>query len=116
MERKRLVFIKWFYPILFVFYISGITLFTHSHIVNNTKVVHSHPFKAKDHATHEHTEKEIQLLDQLYNTSITNDIIPAIDCNGVFIVNTIHFADIYLQEHIIRTDAPLQLRAPPKSI
>ena len=36
---------KWFLPVLFISYMAGITLFTHSHVVNGVTIVHSHPFK-----------------------------------------------------------------------
>ena len=36
---------KWFLPVLFISYMAGITLFTHSHVVNWVTIVHSHPFK-----------------------------------------------------------------------
>ncbi len=35
---------KFFFPLLFVCYWGGITLFTHPHVVNGVIVVHSHPF------------------------------------------------------------------------
>ena len=34
---------KWFLPVLFISYMAGITLFTHSHVVNGVTIVHSHP-------------------------------------------------------------------------
>ena len=37
---------KCFLPLLFIAYLGGITLFTHSHVVNGVIIVHSHPFKA----------------------------------------------------------------------
>ena len=30
---------------MFISYMAGITLFTHSHVVNGVTIVHSHPFK-----------------------------------------------------------------------
>ncbi len=36
---------KVFLPVLFISYMAGITLFTHSHVVNGVTIVHSHPFK-----------------------------------------------------------------------
>lgn len=38
---------KWFLPVLFISYMAGITLFTHSHVVNGvTIVLHIHLKKA----------------------------------------------------------------------
>ncbi len=60
MKHLYLNIIKWFLPFLFIFYMAGITLFTHSHVVNGVTIVHSHPFK-KD-TPHGHTTVEFQLL------------------------------------------------------
>ena len=51
---------RWFLPVLFISYMAGITLFTHSHVVNGVTIVHSHPFK-KD-SPHSHTTVEFQLI------------------------------------------------------
>lgn len=45
MKRLYLNIMKWFLPVLFISYMAGITLFTHSHVVNGVTIVHSHPFK-----------------------------------------------------------------------
>ena len=52
--------IKFFLPVLFISYMAGITLFTHSHVVNGVTIVHSHPFKKG--TEHNHTTVEFQLL------------------------------------------------------
>jgi hypothetical protein len=43
---------KWFLPVLFISYMAGITLFTHSHVVNGVTIVHSHPFKKGGEHSH----------------------------------------------------------------
>ena len=49
---------KWFLPLLFIAYLGGITLFTHSHVVNGVIISHSHPFKGE----HEHSEDEAETI------------------------------------------------------
>lgn len=49
---------KCFLPLLFIAYLGGITLFTHSHVVNGVIIVHSHPFKGQ----HEHTEVQLETI------------------------------------------------------
>lgn len=44
MEKLRRI-MKYFLPLLFLTYWGGVTLFTHSHVVNGVIIVHSHPFK-----------------------------------------------------------------------
>lgn len=68
--------IKWFLPILFVSYISGITLFTHSHIVDASTIVHSHPFQKSEHT---HTAEQLILLHQLFHTHLTSTVVPEFD-------------------------------------
>ena len=113
MLKKRLNRLKLFYPLLFTMYVCSITLFTHSHYINNIKYVHSHPFKFGEPPAHEHSEKELQLLDQLFNTSITSDILPYIDLTGNIPQTRISYTNIYQHLHIINPVTSLQLRAPP---
>ena len=60
MKRLYLNIMKWLLPVLFISYMAGITLFTHSHVVNGVTIVHSHPFKKG--AEHSHTTVEFQLI------------------------------------------------------
>lgn len=70
MKRLCLNIMKWFLPVLFISYMAGITLFTHSHVVNGVTIVHSHPFKKN--SPHSHTTVEFQLIHFL-NHLITTD-------------------------------------------
>lgn len=54
--------------LLFISYMAGITLFTHSHIVNGVTIVHSHPFKKG--VEHTHTEDGFILIDILNHVLI----------------------------------------------
>lgn len=45
-------------PLLFILYWGGVTLFTHSHVVNGVIIVHSHPFKAHHH----HSQAEAETI------------------------------------------------------
>lgn len=68
MKQGCLKIMRWFLPVLFISYMAGITLFTHSHVVNGVTIVHSHPFK-KD-SPHSHTTVEFQLI-HLLNHVVT---------------------------------------------
>ena len=69
---------KWFLPVLFISYMAGITLFTHSHVVNGVTIVHSHPFKKG--GEHSHTTVEFQLIHILDHTLVTdNGLTPLLD-------------------------------------
>lgn len=64
--------IKFFLPVLFISYMAGITLFTHSHVVNGVTIVHSHPFKKG--TEHNHTTVEFQLLHLLNQVLVTDSV------------------------------------------
>lgn len=70
MRRYYLNILKWFLPILFISYLAGITLFTHSHVVNGVTIVHSHPFKKG--SEHSHTAVEFQLIHDLNHFQTTD--------------------------------------------
>ena len=70
MKQLYLNILKWFLPVLFISYMAGITLFTHSHVVNGVTIVHSHPFKKG--SEHSHTTVEFQLI-HLLNHVLTTD-------------------------------------------
>ncbi len=57
MEKLRRI-IKFILPLIFILYWGGVTLFTHSHVVNGVIIVHSHPFKAH----HQHTQAEVETI------------------------------------------------------
>lgn len=75
MKKHRCAFVKWFFVILFVAYTGGITLFTHTHVINAIAYTHSHPYKKSEKKQHSHTEKQLVILDFLFNQSITSDIL-----------------------------------------
>lgn len=109
-RQKRLI---WFLPLLFTLYVFSITLFTHSHIINNIRYVHSHPFNIGDSPSHQHSENELELLDQLFNSSFTPDILPLIDLTGKVTGDRFLFTNLYQQIHLISSASSLKLRAPP---
>lgn len=71
MKQIYLNIMKWFLPVLFISYMAGITLFTHSHVVNGVTIVHSHPFKKG--GEHSHTTVEFQLIHILDHTLVTDN-------------------------------------------
>lgn len=105
--------LTWFFPLLFTLYVCSITLFTHSHIINNIRYVHSHPVKLVDPPPHQHSENELELLDQLFNSSFTTDILPIIDLTGNITGNRFLYTNLYQQINLISSASALQLRAPP---
>ncbi len=108
-QRKRYwAFGLWF---LFITYMSGLVLFSHSHVVNGTTIVHSHPFKKN--VPHQHTTAEYQLLDLLCQVTITDaNLSPTYSFCGdllLQVLDTKPFTAFTFQ----RTFQSYSLRAPP---
>lgn len=113
MKRRKLNSIKWLFLLLFTSYISGISFFTHTHTLNKSVYIHSHPFEKSEKKQHDHTEKQLIILDHFYKTSITEDIIPEIECD----IYSRNFRKLRVRLSNIQhlTDIPnnTRLRAPP---
>ena len=73
MGKMKHIFIQLMLPLLFVWYISGISLFSHTHIVNGCTVVHSHPNPDAEHGSEE-TFIAIQMLSQFQSCGESADI------------------------------------------
>jgi len=116
MHWKKYTPLRWFCLTLFVLYAGGMSLFTHSHIINKTIYVHSHPFKLGDQPNHDHTEKELQLLDQIFKTNLTPDIIPTVEVAGILLSLPVYYPYLYQPDHLLTLATPLQLRAPPSAV
>lgn len=112
MNAAKMNLPKWFFIILFTSYVSGISLFTHTHVINNTTYVHSHPFKKGEKKQHTHTENQLFILDYFYKTSLTSDIIPKIDLSDPTLPKRI-YTDQYQAEHLIKLSNDIPARGPP---
>lgn len=77
LEKLRRI-MRYFLPLLFLTYWGGITLFTHSHVVNGVIIVHSHPFKAG----HQHTQEQAETVFFLghYAASALPALLSAVFC------------------------------------
>ena len=114
MRKKVFIQIqRWFLPLLFITFINGKIFFTHTHLIGDSIVVHSHPFKKSESKTHSHTTKEFIAIEHLYNGFSTDSIIPHLEINSPLLA-------IVLQELILTDKIFLSqenhsflLRAPP---
>lgn len=108
-ERKHIAFFRFFFPILFILHLGGITLFNHSHVVNGVVIVHSHPYSGE----HNHTEKAIETIFFLSEVVSLDGLQSAgIDLPRVFMTGEMIFPVL---PEIVRTvmHEVLSLRAPP---
>lgn len=67
--------LKWTLFVLFSLYMAGITFFTHSHVIDHVRIVHSHPYK-KTSQNHHHTVADIVLFDQITHFASTTHVVP----------------------------------------
>lgn len=113
MRRLYLNIMKWFLPVLFISYMVGITLFTHSHVVNGVTIVHSHPFRKG--AEHSHTTVEFQLIHLLTHVQTTDSGILPIFASFIALL----LCTLLWRPQRIACFAPctgvVSLRAPPSS-
>ena len=110
MEKLRQI-MRLFLPLLFISYLGGITLFTHSHVVNGVIIVHSHPFKGQ----HEHTEAEVETI--FFLSSFVTSSLPALlTATSVFLV-LLYLLGVLATERIktVKPRGCISLRAPPFS-
>lgn len=117
MKQRLPFFIKWLLPIIFVGYISCVSLFEHAHIINGVIIVHSH--KASDEsggATHQHTsQRELQMFHFLSHFNVGDGAIETVEfqplCNSLLTKIKYHWVD---PSFVSIVDINLSLRAPPR--
>ena len=109
---------KYFLPLLFLAYWGGVTLFTHSHVVNGVIIVHSHPFKTG----HQHTESQAETIFFLdhYVASSVPVLLVAVPCFCLLVAVPCFCALLGLLVVartsclcLRRPDDGIRLRAPP---
>lgn len=108
MEKLRRI-LKIFLPLLFITYLGGITLFTHSHVVNGVIIVHSHPFKGQ----HEHTEVQLETI--FFLSSFIASSVPELIVAALVFLFLLRVLGIPAVERIkcTKSDGGINLRAPP---
>ncbi len=111
MKKTVLTLFKWFLPVLFVSYMAGITLFTHSHVVNGVTIVHSHPFKKG--TEHKHTSHEVQLIHYLSHLILTEAGSLTVVFGHVPVFIVVLLTAYLCTGYISRSTEHIRLRAPP---
>lgn len=81
-EKAFIHIIRWFLPLLFIFFINGKAFFTHAHVINDAVVVHAHPFKKGEKSTHNHTTKELIAIEFHTDGNSTDAIIANVEIDS----------------------------------
>lgn len=111
MKRLYLNIMKCFLPVLFILYMAGITLFTHSHVINGVTIVHSHPFKKG--TEHSHTTVEFQLIHLLNHVLVTDSGITPLFVATFFSLLCILITHPREVSYAFSRPGVISLRAPP---
>lgn len=104
---------SWFLLVLFISFIGGITLFTHTHVINQELYYHSHPYDKSENKQHTHTDGQLQLLDLYYNTTLEPDILPNIGLNAFQKLEAILYSRPNISFESTNKPNHFRLRAPP---
>ena len=110
MSKTIKIISAWFLILLFVAYTSNNALFIHIHIADDVIYVHSHP----DH--HDHSMKQLALLDFHYNTTYYPDLLATVDLTPYLLESNVVYNNIYIQKDSSHGFDNHPLRAPPALI
>lgn len=114
----RLLAIKVSLLMLFSFYYSTISFFPHQHLIGDSLIVHSHPYKkdCNGNASHTHTSKEIQTIYTLSVFFTTTIIVSVILGKILFILlRNLDFKNHYKSVVVNSICGYNRLRPPPFS-
>lgn len=104
------VALRWLFVLLMLMQIGVQTFLTHTHATNNGFIVHSHPFKQKNHS---HSSNDLVFIHKLNQVVLTSDILHRIIIHS----NDIVYATITVaplsQIQYNEVSCQRSLRAPP---
>lgn len=113
MKESRLRHLSGAVLLLFIFYIGGNTLFTHTHRVDDTVVAHSHPYLPG--AQHSHTTGQLMALAQASLAQMSGMTEPA----AMLAAPSTSFISAYVCDKADTADTSIclsLLRAPPVAV
>lgn len=106
----------WLLILLFVAYTSNNALFIHIHIVDDVIYVHSHPYDKGEADHHDHSMKQLTLLDFHHNTAYYPDLLATVDLTPYLLESNVVYNNIYIQKDSSHGFDNHPLRAPPALI
>lgn len=110
MMKKHLTpVLRFFLPLIFIAYLGGITLFTHSHVVNGVIIVHSHPFKGE----HRHTEVELETIFFLSAFAAPDGLFTPFTVSAVLLLLCVSAVPATERIKLVKAVDGVYLRAPP---
>ena len=104
--------IRGLFPLLFLFYLGGIVLFTHTHVVNGVIVVHSHPGKAG----HTHSAGQIETIFFLSHFFTSGEVVPSYPLPLYLSLCLTLLVPVLPRKRYCYYSKVIRLRAPPISL
>jgi len=96
---------------VFAFFFCGNTVFMHSHVVNGSRIVHSHPFKHGDQ--HSHTQNALLLITSANATAATMEAVHEFHAPEPEL-STLGSVTLQIDSDVVAIDNMLStLRGPP---
>ena len=109
MKKYLIHILKLFLPLIFIAYLGGITLFTHSHVVNGVIIVHSHPFNG----AHKHTEVELETIFFLSSFAASDSLLTPFSASILLVLLCLLATPIVEHIKLAKACCGIYLRAPP---
>lgn len=107
-------YLKGLLPLLFVVYVSDISLFIHMHIVEGEIIVHSHPYKnVQGGPLHQHAQGEIQFFCSLSHYNIGDNAVGVFALSLQPLIPTTLSVIRVLWRFLSSLKHAVSLRAPP---
>lgn len=97
---------------VYAFFFASTNLFYHTHNLENSKIVHSHPWGGHDHS---HTAGQIQLIQAISQAEFKSSGLTSVPCEApalLSVFNDLCAADFIPEFHF----SSFSLRAPPISL
>lgn len=112
----KLLAVKVSFLILFSFYYSTISFFPHQHLIGDSFIVHSHPYKkdCNGNTSHTHSTKEIQTIYTL-SVFLTTTVIISLILGKIILLllRNLNFISCYKSVAVTSTSGYNRLRPPP---
>ena len=106
--RKHIAF---FLTLIFCTYYAGISMFSHTHIVNSTSIVHSH---LGGGASHDHSDSQYAVIDILSNFQSESAVLCHGFCTPFLLLSESH-AEYVEPSYLNEADPVGSLRGPPQA-
>jgi hypothetical protein len=106
--RKHIAF---FLTLIFCTYYAGISMFSHTHIVNSTSIVHSH---LGGGASHDHSDSQYAVIDILSNFQSESAVLFHGFCTPFLLLSESH-AEYVEPSYLSEVHSVGSLRGPPQA-